>query len=118
MASMLGEFELCMGIPLLGYNIIEEIKLLSEVLVKMADIVIDKIIVRVDRCIDLATKSSALITIISPIVGYEKASEISKLLMEGLPFEEALRLSGIDEETIDKLMDIRKWTETGFPALE
>lgn len=118
MAATLGELELNMGIPLIGYNIQREIKLLNEALNKTSKNVIKNMVVNRTRCMNLALKSPALITVISPIVGYNKASEVANKVLEGQSIEEALRSIGIDEKTIKKIMDLRRWTRPGFPALD
>jgi fumarate hydratase class II len=118
MASTLGEFELNMGIPLIGYNLQREVALLSEALNKLSSIVLDNIVVDKDRCRELASKSSSLITVLSPIIGYDKAEEIANRILEGMSFEEALSIAGLDKKTISKLIKLNKWTKPGFPVLE
>lgn len=63
-----------------------------------------------------AESSPALITAISPIIGYDKASEIGKKLNKGLSIREALRELGYKDEDIDKILDLKKLTKPGFTS--
>ena len=115
-ASMLGEFELAMGVPLIGYNVVSQITLLSEALNKMADLVIDKMVPNVEKMRRYAESSPSLVTVISPIIGYDKASEIGKKLARGLSIREALRELGYNDEQIDKILNLERLVKPGFPA--
>ena len=115
-ASMLGEFELSMGVPLVGYDVVLEETLLSEAFNKFSDLVINSIVPNVDKMKKYAESSPSLITIISPIIGYDKASQIGKQLAKGLSIREALRELGYKDEEIDKILDLKKLIKPGFPA--
>ncbi|BDB97941.1 class II fumarate hydratase [Saccharolobus caldissimus] len=112
--SMLGEFELSMGIPLMGYNIITEVNLISEALNKISSLVIDGMVANVEKMKRYAESSPSLITVISPIIGYDKASEIGKKLNKGLSIREALRELGYKDEEIDKILDLKRLVQPGF----
>ncbi len=116
MANTLGEFELSMGIPLVGYNIVTQITLLSEALGRMRTYVLDRISPDEKRALELAEKSPALITVISPIIGYDKASQVARKVASGTPIRQALREIGFSDEEIDRILDLRKLTRTGIPA--
>ncbi len=108
LAGMLGEFELSMGVPLTGYDIVLEIALLSESLKKMAKVVIDNIVPNRERARRLAESSPSLITITSPYIGYDKASKIGKQLTKGLSIRDALKELGYKDEEIDAMLDMKK----------
>jgi len=114
LASLLGEFELSMGIPLIGYNIVTQATVLAEALRKMSSMVVSKITPKKERMLRLAEASQALVTVISPIVGYDKATEISKMLDKGATMRDVLRNLGYDEEEINKLLDLRKLVRGGY----
>ncbi|MFP3199004.1 MAG: lyase family protein [Thermoproteus sp.] len=117
-AAMLGEFELAMGIPLMGSNAVAQIGLLAEAFRKTAELVVDGIVPHVERMRRLAESSAALITAISPVVGYDKASEVGRRVAGGLSIREALRELGYSDEEIDRLLDVDKLTRPGFPVEE
>jgi fumarate hydratase class II len=117
-AAMLGEFELAMGIPLMGSNAVAQIGLLAEAFRKTAELVVDGIVPHVERMRRLAEGSAALITAISPVVGYDKASEVGRRVAGGLSIREALRELGYSDEEIDRLLDVDRLTRPGFPVEE
>lgn len=73
-AAGLGEFEPAMGIPLIGYNVVAQINLLSEASGKLSELVIADMKPRRDRLRDLAERSPALATAQAPALGYEGIS--------------------------------------------
>ncbi|MEB3806136.1 MAG: fumarate hydratase [Desulfurococcales archaeon] len=107
-ASMLGEFELSMGIPVTGYNIVVQAKLLSEALDKMSDLVLPSIEPRPERMRSLAYRSAALLTVLSPVLGYDRVAAIVKRLQEGASLEEALEEAGLEPERVRGLLDVEK----------
>lgn len=114
LAGMLGEFELSMGIPLTGYDVITEIDILSEAFTKMAKVVIDNIIPNKEKMLKYAESSPSLITIISPKIGYDKASKIGKQLTKGLSIREALKELGYSDNEIDEILDLKKLIKGGY----
>jgi Fumarase len=113
-ASSLGEFELAMGVPLIGQNVVTQVDLLSEGLNKFNQLVIKGVVPNVDRMRRYAESSPALVTAISPLVGYDKASQIGKMLIKGMSIREALKELGIDNSKIDEILDLRKLVKPGL----
>ncbi|MCE4611577.1 MAG: fumarate hydratase [Desulfurococcales archaeon] len=117
-ASLLGEFELSMGLPLAGYVVVSEASIAAEAASKLADLVLSRVKPLEDRMREMAEKSQALITLVSPIIGYEKAAEVSKMLYEGKSIREALKAVGLSDEEINAILDLRKLVKPGIPSLE
>lgn len=115
-ASMLGEFELAMGVPLVGYDLVMEETLLAEAFSKMSDLVINGMVPNVEKMKRYAESSPSLVTIISPIIGYDKASQIGKQLAKGMSIREALRELGYKDEEINTILDLKRLVKPGFPA--
>jgi len=115
-ASMLGEFELAMGVPLIGYNVVTQVNLLGEALNKFSELVIAGMVPNIEKMKRYAESSPSLITVISPIIGYDKASEIGKRLNKGMSIREALKELGFKDEEIDRILDLQKLVKPGFPA--
>jgi fumarate hydratase class II len=115
-AGMLGEFELSMGVPLIGYNIVTQALLLSEAMNKMSSVVIPSIKPNKELLKNYAESSSALITIISPIIGYDKASQISKKLAKNVTIREILKEEGFTDEQINQILNLKELTKPGIPA--
>nr|CCC55550.1 fumarate hydratase/Lyase [uncultured archaeon] len=114
LAGMLGEFELSMGIPLTGYDVVTEIDILSEALTKMAKVVIDNIVPNEEKMKKYAESSPSLITVISPRIGYDKASKIGKQLAKGMSIREALKELGYSDKEIDEILDLKKLVRGGY----
>lgn len=115
-ASMLGEFELAMGVPLVGYDLVMEETLLAEAFSKMSHLVINGMVPNVEKMRRYAESSPSLITIISPIIGYDKASQIGKQLAKGMSIREALRELGYKDEEINTILDLKRLVKPGFPT--
>ncbi len=117
-AALLGEFELSMGLPLAGYTVVREASIMAEAASKLAELVIARVQPRVERMRELAERSQALITLVSPIIGYDKAAEVSRMLYEGKPIREALKSIGLKDEEIDKILELEKLVKPGIPSLD
>jgi fumarate hydratase, class II len=107
---MLGEFELSMGVPLMGYNVTTQIALLSEALRKLSSVVLDHVVPDVKRSRAYAEGSPALITAISPAIGYDKAAKMGKKVVRGLSIRDGLKQLGYTDREADKILDLRKLT--------
>jgi len=107
-AGVLGEFELSMGVPLMGYNVNLQIKLLSEALRKVSSLVLDDIVPNRARLRSYAESSPSLVTVISPVVGYDKASAIGKKLSQDYSIRDALKELGYSEKEISRILDMKK----------
>ena len=107
-AGMLGEFELSMGVPLVGYNVTTQITLLAEALRKLSSVVLDHVVPNSKKNRAYAETSPALITAISPEMGYDKASKVGKKLARGLSIRDALKQVGYSKREVDDLLDLRR----------
>lgn len=108
-AASLGEFELAMGIPVAGWATVREVEVLAEALGKITDLVILNMKPKVDIMKSYAERSAALITLLAPIMGYDKAREVA-----GRSIRDVLREMGLDESEIEKLLDPANLTTPGF----
>jgi fumarate hydratase class II len=115
-AASLGEFELAMGVPLIGYNVVMQTKLLSEATRKVSSLVIEHVVPMRDRARSYAEGSPALITVISPRIGYDKAAELGKRLAHGANIRTALKELGFSDAEIDGILDLKSLVKPGIPA--
>ncbi|MCI2414483.1 MAG: lyase family protein [Candidatus Aramenus sp.] len=113
-ASMLGEFELSMGVPLMGYNVVTQENLIAEALNKFASLVVEGMQPNVEKMKRYAESSPSLITVLSPLIGYDKASQIGKMLNKGISIREALRELGFKDEEIDRVLDLHELVKPGI----
>src|SRR5438552_4808020 len=78
-ASGLGStFELNVMMPVMAYNILQSIELLSRAARVFADRCVDGLTANRDRCEGLVEQSLAMCTTLAPLIGYDKAAEIAK----------------------------------------
>jgi fumarate hydratase class II len=115
-AASLGEFELSMGVPLIGHNIVAQVRLLAEALNKVASLVIDHVVPLNERNRKYAESSPALITVISPKIGYDKAAEVGKRLAKGASIRNALKELGYSDKEIDTILNLKSLVKPGIPA--
>lgn len=115
-ACMYGEFELAMGVPLVGYNLVTQIKLLSEAFSKMANVVLKSISPNQERARWYAENSPSLITVLSPVIGYDRASAIGKKIVKGVGIRQALRELGYSDQEIEKLLRLDELVKAGIPS--
>ena len=115
-AAQLGEFELTMGVPLMGYNVVLQAKLLSEALNKLSSLVIDSIVPMKEKARGYAETSPALITLVSPKIGYDKASGIGKQMAKGVSIRSALKELGYGDREIEEMLSMKDLVEPGIPS--
>jgi len=116
--SLLGEFELNMGNPSVIYNISLQSLLLSESLKKLTEVVLPSIKPLRERMKMLAFSSPSLITIFSPLIGYEKAKSLYERIKNGERLEDVAKDLGLDEKTINLITDINILVNPGIPILK
>jgi len=73
-----GQLELNVMMPVMAHNVLESIRLLSNVVRVFQDKCISGIIANRDRCNELVELSMAMVTSLAPLIGYDRAAEIAK----------------------------------------
>jgi fumarate hydratase, class II len=110
--GMQGNFELNVRVPLIARNLLQSIHLLSTVTRALADKCVDGIQANVDGCRHSAESTLAAATALNPYIGYDKAAEIVKeAAASGRMLREVAYEKGVDEETYNKAMDLRKMAQ-------
>lgn len=77
-AGQSGNFQLNVMLPVVAYNILESIELLSNSARSLADQAIATFIVRYDNVAEPLQKNPILVTALNPVIGYLKAADIAK----------------------------------------
>jgi fumarate hydratase class II len=104
-----GQFELNVRIPLIARNLLQSIALLSSASRLFAEKCIDGIEPNLPGLEASAEGTLAVATALNPFIGYDKAAEIVKeASASGGTLREVARKHGVDEETLDKALDLRK----------
>ena len=73
-----GNFELNVMLPMIGRNVLESIRLLSSVTRLLADRCVAGITANVERLLEYAESSPAIVTPLNAYLGYEEAASIAK----------------------------------------
>ena len=104
-----GQFELNVRIPLMARNLLQSIQILSSASVMFASKCVDGIEANLEGCERSAEGTLAVATALNPYIGYDRAAEIVKdASKSGRTLREVAREHGVDEETLDKALDLRK----------
>jgi fumarate hydratase, class II len=77
-AGTTGNFELNVTLPLMARNVLESIRLLSNVSRLLADRCVDGITANTERCRELAESSPSIVTPLNKYIGYEEAAKVAK----------------------------------------
>src|SRR6201987_664347 len=73
-----GNLELNVMMPMMAHNILENIRLLTNVVRAFQDKCVSGITANGARCQELVEYSMAMVTSLAPIIGYDRAAEIAK----------------------------------------
>lgn len=114
-AAQSGQLELNTMMPILAYNLIQSIEILANSCKNFAEKCVKGIKANVKRCKDYAESSLALITVISPIIGYDKAASIAKkALRERKSIKQVLIEEGFSEKEVKKIVDVKRLARGGL----
>jgi fumarate hydratase class II len=112
-----GNFELNVMLPLLARNLLESIRLLTNISRLLADRVIDGIEPDVDRCRELAESSPSIVTPLNKYIGYENAAKVAKQSLKERKTIRQVVIEGgfvekgdLTEEQLDEALDVLSMT--------
>src|SRR3954467_9349228 len=107
--GMQGQFELNVRVPLIARNLLQSIHLLTTASRAFAEKCVDGIEANLEGTERSAESTLAAAPALHPFIGYDKASEIVKeAANSGKMLRDVAREQGVDEETLDKALDLRK----------
>jgi fumarate hydratase class II len=107
--GMQGQFELNVRIPLIARNLLQSINLLTNASDLFSGKCIEGIQANLEGCERSAEGTLAVATALNPFIGYDKAADIVKdASSSGRTLREVAREHGVDEETLDKALDLRR----------
>jgi fumarate hydratase class II len=108
-AGTQGQFELNVRVPVIARNVLDQVRLLTSAARLLAEKCVDGIEVNRKMCERHAEATLSTATALNPYIGYDKASEIVKeATRSGRPLREVAREQGVDEETLEKALDLAK----------
>ena len=103
-AGSQGHFELNVFKPVMAYNMMQSIQLLSDSANAFTDKCVIGIVANEDRIADLLNQSLMLVTALAPTIGYDNATKVAKTAHKnGTTLrEEAVKLGFVTEKEFDK----------------
>lgn len=109
-AAQAGQLELNVMMPVVGYNLLLEIEILTGGIRSFTDKCIVGITADKGICRYYAERSPALVTALSPFIGYAKAAELAKESLEKKQsiLELALVKKLMTVDSLEKILDIKK----------
>jgi fumarate hydratase class II len=113
-----GNFQLNVMLPIIAHNLLESITLLGNVSRVLADKAIAGFTVNADHMLDLVDKNPIMVTVLNPIIGYEKGAAIAKkAYKEKRRLKDvALEDTDLSEEQLKVLLDAKAMTEGGIKS--
>jgi fumarate hydratase class II len=111
-AGSQGNFELNVRVPLIARNLLESIRLLAATARIFSEKCVDGIEANEEGTRRSAESTLAAATALNPHIGYDKAAEIVKeAASSGRMLREVAYEKGVDEETYNKAMDLRRMAQ-------
>jgi fumarate hydratase class II len=106
--GMQGQFELNVRVPMIARNLLHSIGILASASRLLAEKVVDGVQAVGDVLERNAESTPAIATALNPYIGYDKATEIVKeAVASKRTIREVAIEKGVDEETLDKALDLR-----------
>ena len=107
-AGTQGNFELNVRVPMMARNVFDSIKLLTSASRMLAEKCVDGLVANEDNLRRHAESTPAIATALNPYIGYDLATEIVQEAVESArTIREVAIEKGVDEETLDKALDLR-----------
>ena len=105
-----GNFELNTMLPVIAWNLLQSIELLTNASRVFTRRCVNGLEADVLRCESNVERSLAMTTALVPVIGYDQAARIAKVASETQRTvkEVALEISGLDQKTLDELLDPRR----------
>ncbi|MDN5937234.1 MAG: class II fumarate hydratase [Salinisphaera sp.] len=115
-AGASGNFQLNVMLPVIAYNLLQSMELLTNVSRVLADKAIVGFTVNHEALERALAKNPILVTALNAVIGYEKGAAIAKkAYAEGRPIKEvALQETDLDESELDRLLDPAALTRGGI----
>ncbi|UCE61286.1 MAG: class II fumarate hydratase [Phycisphaerales bacterium] len=112
-AAQAGQLELNVMMPVIAYNLLQEIAILTGGIAAFTSRCIEGIEANEEACQLSAERSLALATALNPAIGYEEAAKLAKeALSRNVPIRDLARKKGIlDDTRLAELLDLKRMTE-------
>jgi len=116
MAGQSGNFQLNVMLPVVAYNLLQSIEILSNACVSLADMAIAGFTVNLENINRALGRNPILVTALNPVIGYEKGAAVAKAAYkQGRPVKDvAKEMTDLTDEELDRLLDPAALTEGGI----
>lgn len=116
MCNASGNFQLNVMLPVAAYNLLQSITLLGNVSKVLADKAVAGFTINTDKMLELVDKNPIMVTVLNPIIGYEKGAAIAKqAYKESRRLKDvALEATDLSAEELETLLDAKEMTKGGI----
>jgi fumarate hydratase class II len=116
MSNSGGNFQLNVMLPVIALNLLQSITLLGNVSRVLADKAVAGFTVNQESMQELVDKNPIMVTVLNPVIGYEKGAAIAKqAYKEGRRLKDvALEQTDLSDEELTQLLDAREMTLGGI----
>jgi fumarate hydratase class II len=116
LAGQSGNFQLNVTLPIIAYNILQSLDILSNTCRILADKAIIGFTVNESHITECLSRNPILITALNPVIGYEKGAEIAKkAYREGRSVRDvAAEMTDLSAQDLDRLLDPEDLTQGGI----
>jgi fumarate hydratase class II len=116
-AGSQGQFELNVRVPLIARNLLQSIDILASASLALAETCVDGIEPNREVLQRNAESTPAIVTALNPYIGYDKGTEIvNEAVASKRTIREVALEKGVDEETLDKALDLESMARGVKPA--
>ncbi len=111
-----GNFQLNVMLPVVAYNLLQSIEILSTACICLADKAIAGFTVNNDNITKVLGRNPILVTALNPVIGYELGAAVAKkAYADGRPVKEVAReMTDLSDEELDRLLDPAELTTGGI----
>lgn len=119
LAAQAGQFELNVMMPLIQYKLLDSLSILNNATKIFHEKCIKGLSINAKKCQDYAARSLGIVTVLNPIIGYSKASEVVKESQRtGRSAREIILEKAIlPEDKVDEILSPMSMTEPGIRTL-
>lgn len=119
LAAQAGQLELNVMMPVIAFNLLFSLEILSNCISRLATTCIAGITANEDACRHFLERSVGLATVLAPHIGYRAAAEVAKeSAATGRSIRDIVLERGLlPEETMNKILDPYPLTEPGVPGM-
>jgi fumarate hydratase, class II len=116
-AGTQGAFELNVRVPMMARNVFESIRILTSACHMLAERCVDGLEPNEEMLRRYAESTPAIVTALNPYIGYDRGTEIvNEAVASERTIREVALEKGVDEETLDKALDLRAMARGTKPS--